>query len=151
MDDSVLARLGTVAAGKGSRQERAARAADLVRQASGARWVGIYSVTGAVVACDAWSGPGAPAHPSFAVTVGLTAHAIRAGVLAVSNDVARDPRYLANQEDSGSELIVPVWAGGRVAGTLDVESDRTGAFTGSDIVDCERMAGALRPLWEEPQ
>jgi putative methionine-R-sulfoxide reductase with GAF domain len=95
-------------------------------------------------------GPGAPACPSFAVTEGLTAHVIRAGALALSNAVSRDPRYLANQEDSGSELIVPILADGRVTGTLDVESDGTGAFGGASILDCERLADAMRPLWHQP-
>jgi putative methionine-R-sulfoxide reductase with GAF domain len=104
-----------------------------------------------VVTCDGWSGPGAPAYPSFAVTEGLTAHAIHAGAPALSNDVSRDPRYLANQEDSGSELIVPILADGRVAGTLDVESDSTGAFGGASILDCECLADAVRPLWGQPQ
>ena len=128
MDKAVIGRLGVIAAGKGSREERAARAADQVRRATGARWVGIYTVASAMVTCDGWSGPGAPAHPSFAATEGLTAHAVRAGAVALSNDVSRDPRYLANQADSGSELIVPVLADGHVIGPLDVESDRTGAF-----------------------
>jgi L-methionine (R)-S-oxide reductase len=148
MDHSVIAQLGVIAAREGSRGERAARAADLVRRVTGARWVGIYTVTGAVVTCDGWSGPGAPAYPSFGVTEGLTAHAVRTGALALSNDVSRDPRYLANQEDSGSELIVPILADGRVAGTLDVESDRTGAFSGSAILDYECLADAVRPLWD---
>ena len=150
MDDSVIAQLGAIATREGSREERAARAADLVRRAMDARWVGIYTVTDAVVTCDGWSGPGAPAYPSFAINEGLTAHAIRTGALALSNDVSRDPRYLANQEDSGSELIVPILADGRVAGTLDVESDRTGAFDGSSILECERLADAVRPLWDQP-
>jgi putative methionine-R-sulfoxide reductase with GAF domain len=74
---------------------------------------------------------------------------VRTGALALSNDVSRDPRYLANQEDSGSELIVPILAGARVAGTLDVESDRTGAFSGSSILDYERLAHAVRSLWDQ--
>jgi GAF domain-containing protein len=150
MDESVIAELGVIAAREGSRQERAAQAAGLVRRATGARWVGIYTVTDAVVICDGWSGPGAPAYPSFAVTEGLTAHAVRTGALALSNDVSRDPRYLANQQDSGSELIVPILADGRVVGTLDVESDRRGAFGGSSILDYERLANAVRPLWNQP-
>ncbi len=68
--------------------------------------------------------------------------------LATRSD-RRDPRYLANQNDSGSEVIVPILDGGRVAGTLDVESDRTGAFGGSSIVIYERLADALRPLWDQ--
>ena len=150
MADSVIGQLGVIATGEGSREERAAGAANLIRRATGARWVGIYTVTGAAVTCDAWSGPGAPAHPSFAITEGLTAHAIRSRALALSNDVSRDPRYLANQEDSGSELIVPILVSGRVAGTLDVESASTGAFGGSAILDYERLAAVMRPLWEQP-
>lgn len=146
----MIARLGLIVTGEGSPEERAARAADLVRRVTGARWVGIYTVTGTVVACDGWSGPGAPAHPSFAVTEGLTAHAIRTGALGLSNDLSRDPRYLANQEDSGSELHRSDPGRGRVAGTLDVESDRTGAFSGSSIVDYERLAAAMRPLRDQP-
>jgi L-methionine (R)-S-oxide reductase len=148
MDDSVIAHLSAIATSQGSREDRAAQAADLVRRATGVRWAGIYTVTEAVVTCDGWSGPGAPAHPTFPVTEGLTAHAIRTGALALSNDVSLDPRYLANQEDSGAELIVPILANGRVAGTLDVESDRTGAFGGSSIVIYERLADAVRPLWD---
>jgi len=45
MDDSVIAQLGVIATGEGSREERAAQAADLVGQATGARWVGIYTIT----------------------------------------------------------------------------------------------------------
>ena len=150
MDNSVITQLGAIVTAEGSRQERAALAANLVRRTTGARWAGIYTVTDAVVTCDGWSGPGAPAYPSFAVTEGLTAHAIRAGALALSNDVSRDPRYLANQEDSGSELIVPILADGRGTGTLDVESDSTGAFGGASILDCERLADAMRPLWDQP-
>jgi putative methionine-R-sulfoxide reductase with GAF domain len=122
----VITQLGAIVTAEGSRQERAARAAGLVRRATGARWAGIYTVTGGVVTCDGWSGPGAPAYPSFAASEGLTAHAIHAGALALSNDLSRDPRYLANQEDSGSELIVPILATGRVAGTLDVEATAPG-------------------------
>jgi putative methionine-R-sulfoxide reductase with GAF domain len=43
---------------------------------------------------------------------------------------------------------VPVLADGRAAGTLDVESDRTGAFGGPSILEYERLTDALRPLWE---
>lgn len=99
--------------------------------------------------CEAWSGPGAPAHPTFAATQGLTAHAIRARAAAVSNDVAHDPRYLTNQDDSGSELIVPILRDDTVVGTLDIESSDVGAFSGAGIDRYERLAMALLPLWQQ--
>jgi L-methionine (R)-S-oxide reductase len=147
MDESVLAHLDEMVVTELSRAMRAGRAADAIRQATHARWVGIYTVVDNVVTNEAWSGPGAPAHPSFPVTEGLTAHAVRTGSVALSNDVARDPRYLTNQEDSGSELIVPILVDGGVVGTLDVESDGIGSFDGAAVVRYENLAAALRPLW----
>ena len=148
MDESVLAQLDEIVTDGGPRRERAGRAADAIRRAARARWVGIYTVADAVVANEGWSGPGAPAHPSFPITAGLTSHAVRTGSVALSNDVARDPRYLTNQDDSGSELIVPIVLDGRVVGTLDVESDAPGSFDGAAVVRYERLAAALRPLWD---
>lgn len=72
---------------------------------------------------------------------------MRTGSVALSNDVARDPRYLTNQDDSGSELIVPTLVDGRVVGTLDVESGRPGGFDGTAIARYEHLATALHPLW----
>jgi putative methionine-R-sulfoxide reductase with GAF domain len=115
----------------------------LIRGATVGRWVGIYTVTDSQVINEAWSGPGPPAFPTFPLTAGLTAHALRARSTALSNDVGNDPRYLSNQNDSGSELIVPVLRGGRVVGTLDVESAEVGAFTGEAVLHCEQLAELL--------
>ena len=57
-----------------------------------------------------------------------------------------DPRYLANQDDSGSELIVPVVRAGRVVGTLDVESNELGAFGSATIAHHQRCAEALKAV-----
>jgi putative acetyltransferase len=136
-----------------TRAERAGAATEAIREATGARWVGIYSVAegptaDGMVRNEGWSGPGPPAHPTFPVTQGLTAHALAAASVALSNDVGSDPRYLANQVDSGSELIVPVVdAADQVVGTLDVESDRVGAFDGAGVDEYERLAALLVPLW----
>jgi len=131
----------------GHRAARAAAVAQRIAVVTGARWVGIYSVADGLVRNEAWHGPAAPAHPTFSVDDGLTSHAIRTSSVVVSNDVAADPRYLTNQGDSGSELIVPVVADGRVVGTLDVESDQVGAFDGERILLFQQLAGPLAALW----
>jgi L-methionine (R)-S-oxide reductase len=131
-----------------ARQERAQRIADLVRAATGRRWVGIYEVTAADVVTVAWSGPAAPAHPRFPVGQGLTGAAIGTREPVVSNDVAQDPRYLTALDSTGSELIVPVLVDDRVVGTLDVEDERTHAFSDEDRRMFERVADAMSPLYE---
>ena len=148
MDEPLLADLAAAVTVAGKLAGKRARAgADVIRHATAARWVGIYAVADGTVTNLGWSGPAPPAHPVFPVDQGLTSHAVRSRAVAVSNDVAGDPRYLTNQDDSGSDLIVPVVASGRVIGTLDVESDAVGAFGGADIARYESLARALVALW----
>ena len=127
--------------------ERASRAAELIRTRTGRRWVGIYRVTRTEVRNLAWSGPGAPAYPNFPIDQGLTGTAVRSRSTVLSNDVANDPRYLTNQESTGSELIVPVLLDGEVVGTLDVEDAATDAFDEEDRIVFERFAAALTDLY----
>jgi putative methionine-R-sulfoxide reductase with GAF domain len=65
-----------------------------------------------------------------------------------SATTSRDPRYLANQDDSGSELILPVLRDGKVVGTVDIESNEVGAFDGTLIASHQRYAEALAALWD---
>ena len=147
VSDALLTSIATVVATSEQRDVRAQRAAELIREATRVRWVGIYTVTDDMVTNEAWSGPAAPAHPAFPVTDGLTSQAVRSRSIALSNDVARDPRYLTNQDDTGSELIVPILDAQDVLGTLDIESDAVGAFDGAAIAAYQDLARALRRLW----
>ena len=65
------------------------------------------------------------------------------------HDVRRDPRYLTTLGSTRSEIVVPVRDPdtGRVAGLIDVESDRAGAFTPDDQAFLERCAGDLADFW----
>lgn len=134
---------------RASRADRAAAIAELVRRSTGRRWVGVYAVESPEVANLAWSGPSAPVHPTFPTTQGLTGAAIASRATVVSNDVARDPRYLTALESTGSELIAPVLVGGRVVGTLDVEDERVGAFDDGDREVLERVAAAMTGLYAD--
>lgn len=89
---------------------------------------------------------GAPA--ALPRRAGLTGAAIRERETVVSNDVARDPRYLTTLAATGSEMIVPVFVGGRVVGTLDVEDEIPDAFSGDDRRLFERVAREMSPLYE---
>jgi L-methionine (R)-S-oxide reductase len=147
MGDALLDAVRAAVDGDGPRSKRADAAVAAIRAVTGARWVGVYTVADGVVSNQTWSGPAAPAYPTFPADQGLTAHAIAARAVAVSNDVARDPRYLTNQTDSGSELIVPIILDNDVVGTLDVEERRTGSFDGAAITRYEAVARQLATLW----
>ena len=128
-------------------EDVAVELADAIRRESGRRWVGIYRVTDGFVINVAWSGPAAPAHPTFPSSQGLTGAAIAERATVCSNDVANDSRYLANQATTGSELIVPVILQGDVVGTVDVEEPNLGAFSSEDEARFAEIAAALSPLY----
>jgi putative methionine-R-sulfoxide reductase with GAF domain len=110
----------------------------------------VYEVTPTEVVNLSWSGPAGPAHPTFPIDQGLTAEAVATGRSVVCNDVAADPRYLTALESTGSEIIVPVVTASRVAGTLDVESERLDAFDDEVRLSLERVAAELPPLYDLP-
>lgn len=132
------------------REVRARHAAEIVRAARGYRWVGIYDVDDDRIELLGHTGPEAPVFVSFSAAEGLSGEAVRTRNTVVSNDVARDPRYLTAFATTGSEMIVPILGAesGIAIGTLDVESDRTGAFGDDDRDFVEACATALMPLFE---
>jgi L-methionine (R)-S-oxide reductase len=138
-------------AGAQGRAETAVRIAELIRQAGGYRWVGLYAVAEREIAAVGWSGPGAPAHPCFPVTQGLSGAAVATGRAVVVNDVTADPRYLTAFASTLSEAIVPVVdpGTGAVVGTLDVESAERDTFTDADRRALERCAAALTGLFAD--
>jgi putative methionine-R-sulfoxide reductase with GAF domain len=75
---TMLRRIDDVLASDQGRAEKAVQIAELVRQAGNHRWVGLYEVTEQEIVAIGWSGPGAPAHPRFPVTQGLSGAAVAA-------------------------------------------------------------------------
>jgi putative methionine-R-sulfoxide reductase with GAF domain len=147
--NNTLNQILMLAAGSDDRAVKAKRLAELVQKLGEYRWVGIYDVGPETVSIIGWSGPGAPAHPSFPVTKGLTGSAIESKKAVVVGDVRNDPRYLTAFGSTLSEMIVPVLhpGDGRVVGTVDVESERANAFSPRDREMIEQCAQAALPLW----
>jgi putative methionine-R-sulfoxide reductase with GAF domain len=147
--NNVLGQIRTTAASGGDRVARAQRLAEMIRKLGEYRWVGVYDVDEQNVSIIGWSGPGAPEHPTFAITKGLTGAAIRGQKAVIVGDVRSDPRYLTAFGSTLSEMIVPVLSpgGDRVIGTVDVESERANAFEPSDQKMVEQCAEAALPLW----
>ena len=130
------------------REVRAGRAAELIRQAGGYRWVGLYDVTDREIAVVGWSGPSGPTHPRFARSQGLNGAAVASGRPVVVQDVSKDGRYLQTLGDTRGEMILPVRdRTGAVLGTIDVESAAVDAFGDEDEALLARCAQALRGLW----
>jgi putative methionine-R-sulfoxide reductase with GAF domain len=149
--NDVLDGIRSIALGNGSRARRAQQIAAVIKAGSLGkyRWVGIYDVGPISVSIVAWSGPGAPAYPTFPVAQGLTSAAISQRSPVLVNDVSVDSRYLTAFGSTLSEIIIPILdeKTGAVVGTIDVESEQANAFSGEDQKMLEDCADAARPLW----
>ncbi len=147
--EEALSKIRSVASSAGARAEPAQQIADAIRALGPYRWVGVYDVSADLVSIIAWSGPSAPAYPTFPVTKGLTSSAIREKSPVVVGDVRSDPRYLTAFGSTLSEIIIPVLdpRDSRVIGTIDVESERANAFSATDQKRLEQCASAALALW----
>ncbi len=123
-------------------------AADCILRTCKCRWVGLYRIDYArsLVENVVFSGGSAPAHPTFALDKGLTALSIAQMKSVVVNDVTRDPAYLPTLADTRAEAIIPVIDGGRVVGTIDLESPVPDSLTEDMISALEASATSLAPF-----
>jgi L-methionine (R)-S-oxide reductase len=95
-------------------------------------WVGFYMLEpGAnppVLVLGAFEGAMTP-HTRIPLNQGICGAAASSGQTVVVDDVSRDPRYLACSLETKSEIVVPVFVHGKIAGELDIDSHFPAAFT----------------------
>ena len=65
---------------------------------------------------------------SMPITIGLAGAAVREWRLVNVPDVRQDPRYVEMNQETRSEMIVPLFHKGRIIGVLDLEHTRAGFF-----------------------
>jgi len=94
-------------------------------------WVGFYMLEpGAsppVLVLEAFVGAMTP-HTRIPLNQGLGGAAASSGKTIVVDDVSKDPRYLACSLETKSEIVVPIFVRGQVAGELDIDSHFAAAF-----------------------
>jgi putative methionine-R-sulfoxide reductase with GAF domain len=144
----ILNHIQALVASSEDRFTKARELARIIRDRGHYRWVGVYDVGLEQVAIISWSGPGAPAYPTFSINRGLTASVIREKRPVIVGDVRNDRQYLTAFGSTLSEIIVPVLDNSTaVIGTIDVESERANAFSDDDSELLEQCAKAALPLW----
>jgi L-methionine (R)-S-oxide reductase len=110
-------------------------------------WVGFYMMENTGPAPMLVLGPyvGAPTpHTRIPLNEGICGAAASSGETVVVDDVNSDPRYLACSLETRSEIVVPVFAHGKVAGELDIDSHAPAAFTDDDrklVEYCAQLVG----------
>jgi L-methionine (R)-S-oxide reductase len=79
-------------------------------------------------------------HVRIPVSQGICGAAVAAGQTVIVDDVGSDPRYLSCSIETKSEIVVPIYANGAVAGEIDIDSHDYGAFKEEDRVFLEEVA-----------
>jgi L-methionine (R)-S-oxide reductase len=147
----LLEKLKKILAQDLDRAAKASQITDAIRDEGAYRWVGIYDVDieGGLVSNIAWSGPSAPAYPSFPITKGLTSRAIAERRTVNVGDVSSDSGYLTALHSTRAEIIIPVLdkTNKCVIGTIDVESEHLNAFDSATQAPLEECAHLLTEYW----
>src|ERR1700685_1304801 len=99
-------------------------------------WVGFYmleTTPGAppMLVLGAFQGAMTP-HTRIPLHQGICGAAASTGKTVRVDDVNKDPRYLACSIETKSEIVVPIFVKGKVAGELDIDSHFLAAFGGED-------------------
>jgi L-methionine (R)-S-oxide reductase len=110
-------------------------------------WVGFYMLEpGAhppVLVLGHYQGAMTP-HTRIPLHQGICGAAASSGKTVVVDDVSKDARYLACSLETKSEIVVPVFLRGEVAGELDIDSHFPAAFGKDDrelIEYCAQLVG----------
>ena len=106
-------------------------------------WVGFYLLKTDPAENMLVLGPfrGTPTpHTRIPLNQGICGAAAASGQTLVVDDVNADPRYLSCSIETKSEIVVPIFAGGRVIGELDIDSHVPAAFGEEDRRLCEYAA-----------
>jgi len=101
-------------------------------------WVGFYFVRAGELVLGPFQGKPACVRIAFGRGVCGTAASRRSSV--VVQDVSRFPGHIACDPQSCAELVVPLLAGERLLGVLDLDSPRVGRFDEEDRRGIEQLA-----------
>jgi L-methionine (R)-S-oxide reductase len=116
-------------------------------------WVGFYllekDADSEMLVLGPFRGAATP-HTRIPLNQGICGAAAASGETVVVDNVNSDARYLACSLETRSEIVVPIFAKGKVVGELDIDSHVEAAFGAEDRALCEHAA-KLVGAWFERQ
>jgi L-methionine (R)-S-oxide reductase len=100
-------------------------------------WAGFYWMKGGELVLGAFQGK--PACVRIALGKGVCGTSARDGKTIIVDDVHQFPGHIACDSASASEIVVPLIAGGKVIGVLDVDSPKQWRFDDADAIGLEAL------------
>lgn len=104
-------------------------------------WAGCYFLRGAELVLGPFQGR--PACVRIAMGRGVCGTAAQRGESMRVPDVHEFPGHIACDAASRSELVVPLFHGGRLLGVFDLDSPRPGRFSAADQAGIEKATRTL--------
>jgi GAF domain-containing protein len=114
-------------------------------------WTGFYMLDPndpAMLVLGPFVGDPTP-HARIPVTQGICGAAVSTGETVIVDNVGSDPRYLSCSIETKSEIVVPIYASGKVVGEIDIDSHDPEAFNENDRVFLEAVARIVGRYIEE--
>lgn len=106
-------------------------------------WVGYYFLRDGELVVGPFQGK--PACVRIAMGAGVCGTAAQRRQTLIVEDVQNFPGHIVCDPASRSEIVVPLVAGQRLLGVLDLDSPRPGRFDAADARGLERLARRLVP------
>ena len=116
-------------------------AALLYHTMDGLNWAGFYLMEQGTLVLGPFQGR--PACIEIPVGRGVCGAAAAQDRTQLVHDVHQFPGHIACDSASNAEIVVPIHAGGRVVGVLDLDSPHTGRFTREDQAGLEEFVRVL--------
>jgi L-methionine (R)-S-oxide reductase len=123
-----------------------ARAAKVLQALPRYTGVYFYALEGETLVLRAHAGRDTE-HVRIPLGQGICGLSARTKQAVVVDDVAADPRYLACNLETKSEIVVPILRGETYLAQIDVDSDHPAAFGPADRAFLAEVAAALEPLF----
>lgn len=120
-----------------------ANLAALVHESMGFWWTGFYIVRGEELVLGPFQGPIACTRIRFGR--GVCGTAWQRGETVIVPDVGQFPGHIACSSQSRSEIVVPVFADGKVAAVLDIDSRFLNTFNETDARYLEQLVRLIGP------
>jgi GAF domain-containing protein len=140
--ETLLAQAAALVDGERDWVANAANLSALVgTQIPGLNWSGIYVLRGDVLVLGPFYGK--PACVRIALGSGVCGTAAQQRATIVVPDVHAFPGHIACDPASQSEIVVPMFAGDRLIGVLDIDSPRLARFGDAERAFFEALAALL--------
>ena len=118
----------------------------LWQELDGINWAGFYLAEGDLLVLGPFQGK--PACIEIPFGKGVCGSAAQGDSTVVVDDVHTFPGHIACDGASNSEIVIPLHAGGKVIGVLDIDSPLFSRFSPEDRLGLEQFAAALeKNLW----